>query len=278
MTHTLDLTSRQPMPLFPADCLAVAVLRQLQGVDDEVDALRVVQEIRDIAEGVCERLDPGAALGDILFALNDQLFNVLQFHCTADSTPTPHHTLLHRVLQQRVAEPLTLGILYICVGRWLGLALGGCDFPGRFLVRYHDDQGGVIIDPAAGGVQLQEGDLHALLRERFGEVGGEELTQGFVADVNDSHLVVRLLRRLKQAYLKHASPAQALQVQQRIMQLVPDLPSSFRERGRLYEMLDCPRAAAEDYSRYLDLAPDARDTGSLRQRLSQLLRQPRTLH
>ncbi len=266
------------MVFYPADYLAVEVLRQQQALDDSVNVDAAVQDIRDIAEGVCERLEEEAALGDILFALNDQLFNVLQFHCTTANIPAPRHTLLHRVLQQRAGEPLSLSILYICVGRWLGLPLAGCDFPGRFLVRYHDELGGVIIDPVAGGVQLQQGDLHALLRQRFGEMAGDEVTQGFVADVNDSHLVVRLLRRLKQAYMKHDKPAQALQVQQKIMQLVPDLPSSFRERGRLYELLDCPRAAAEDYSRYLDLAPDAQDAAPLRQRLAQLLRQPRVLH
>ncbi len=278
MAHTQDHLTLPAIPLYPADCLAVAVLRQLHGLDDKVDASRVVQDIRDIAEGVCDRLAPGAALGDILFALNDQLFNVLHFRCISAELSTPHHTLLHRLLEQRTGEPLSLGILYISVGRWLGLALGGCDFPGRFLVRYHDDQGGVIIDPAAGGVQLQQGDLHALLRARFGEVALDEVTQGFVADVDDSHLVVRLLRQLKRAYMKHDKPAQALQVQQKIMQLVPDLPSSFRERGRLYELLDCPRSAAEDYSRYLDLAPDAQDADPLRQRLTQLLRLPRVLH
>jgi regulator of sirC expression with transglutaminase-like and TPR domain len=266
------------MVLYPADCLAVAVLQPLHELDRGLDVERIVQNIRDIAEGVCERLDSAAAPGDVLFALNDQLFNVLNFHSVPVAGAKPSHSLLHSVLQQRFGEPLSLGIIYICVGRWLGLPLGACDFPGRFLVRYHDDQGGVIIDPAEGGIQLQEADLLSLLMQRFGATAGDMITRGFLSNVDDQHLVVRLLRRLKRAYLNHGEAPQALRVQDKIMQLVPDMPGGFLERGQLYELLGCPRAAAEDYSRYLDLTPDAGDADSLRHRLLELLCQTQVLH
>jgi regulator of sirC expression with transglutaminase-like and TPR domain len=278
MTHTSYSAIPEYMAIYPADHLAVEVLLQQHALVEGVDVVTVLQQIRNIAESVCERLDDGAALGDVVFTLNDQLFNVLNFLSVPAADADPAHTMLHRVLERRSGDPLALGILYICVGRWLGLPFGGCDFPGRFLVRYHDELGGVLLDPACGGIQLQEGDLHSLLQQRFGGIVVAGGTQGFTADVNDHHLVVRLLRRLKQAYLRQGQPAQALGVQERLMQLLPDLPGGFRERGRLYEMLECPRAAAEDYSRYLDLAPDACDAAPLQQHLSQLLRQLQTLH
>lgn len=263
---------------YPADGLAVGMLRQLQQLDSTVDVADVLQGIRDIAEGVSERLDAHAALGDILFTLNDQFFNVLNFHCAMIEHAEPCHSQLHQVLSQRYGEPLSLGILYICVGRWLGLSLGGCDFPGRFLVRYHDDQGGVVIDPAAGGIQLQEEDLLTQLARHFGSAAGDLLSHRFLNNLDDQQLVVQQLRRLKQAYLRHQQPLKALQVQERVMQLVPDLPDDFRERGQLYELLDCPRAAAEDYHHYLAKMPDAGDASRLQQRLSQLLRQSQVVH
>jgi regulator of sirC expression with transglutaminase-like and TPR domain len=264
--------------VYPPDGLAVELLRQLQPFDDSVDVSQVLQGIRDIAEGVCERLDRAAALGDTLFALNDHLFNVLNFHCATAAHAEPCHILLHRVLSQRYGEPMSLGILYICVGRWLGLPLGGCDFPGRFLVRYHDELGEVIIDPAAGGIQLQEADLLSLLGQRFGVTAGDVLSRGFLNEVDDQQLVLQQLRRLKQAYLRHQQPLKALQVQERLMQLAPEIPEDFRERGYLYELLDCPRAAAEDYNRYLARMSDAGDASRLQQHLSQLLCQSRVLH
>lgn len=278
MTDTTYTAIPRSMAIYPADGLAVEVLQHQQDLVEGMDVVTAVQQIRDIAEGVCERLESRAALGDVLFTLNDQLFNVLGFHCASATDSEPGHTLLHHVLINRSAEPITLGILYICVGRWLGLQLNGCEFPGRFLVRYQDELGEVLLDPSCGGIQLQEGDLYALLQERFGGVAIDGNTRGFASSVDDSHLVVRVLRRLKRAYVQQGQPAEALRVQEKIMQLAPDLPSGFRERGQLYEMLECPRAAAEDYSRYLDLAPDAGDASPLSQRLSLLLSQPCTLH
>ncbi len=278
MTHTIQTATAQAMVIYPADYLAVEVLQQQGDILEGVDVASAVQQIRDIAESVCERLEVGAALGDVVFTLNDQLFNVLDFHTAPDGLVKPVHCQLHRVLEQRAGDTLTLGILYTCIGRWLGLPLAGCDFPGRFLVHYHDDQGEVIIDPAAGGIQLQQADLQTLLRRRFGEFGPDDTSYELISELADHSLVVRLLRRLKQAYLGYGEATQALRVQEKIMQLLPDMPGDFRERGRLYELLDCPRAAAKDYSRYIDLAPDAHDVIPLRQRLPQLISRPQVLH
>ncbi len=278
MTLTTEHAPTQRLAIYQADCLAVEVMQQQQEFAAAGNMARAVQAIRDIAAGVCERLDVGATLGDTLFTLNDHLFNVLGFECTPASRTAPPQTILHNVLQQRCGEAISLGILYISIGRWLGLPLKGCEFPGRFLVHYHDDLGEVIIDPAAGGIQLQQADLHTLLRRRFGMVELDDAAHGFITELSDYSMVVRLLRRLKQAYLGYGEAAQALRVQEKIMQLLPEMPGDFRERGRLYELLGCPRAAAKDYSRYIDLAPDAHDVLPLRQRLPQLLSRPQVLH
>lgn len=278
MIHLQQAKASQTMAVYRAEGLARETLQQLQGLDDTLDVGDVLQAIRDIAEEVSQRLDDSAALGDILFTLNDYFYNVLDFHCSTTDQAMPQHSMLNRVLEQRVGEPLSLGILYICVGRWLGLPFSGCGFPGRFLVRYQDEQVGALIDPAAGGIQLQESDLKVLLKQHYGEIVVGDIAEGFLADVDDTHLVVRLLRRLKHSYLKCKEAAQALNVQERIMQLAPDMPSNYLERGRLYELLECPRAAAEDYSRYLDLLPDTDDVEPLQRHLSQLLRQPMVLH
>ena len=49
-------------------------------------------------------------------------------------------------------------------------------------------------------------------------------------------------------------------------------------RGFLYERLGCPAAAAIDFRRYLELAPDAEDLEQVRTRLSRLLDDTPTLH
>ncbi len=277
MSRRAEVASVQQITRFPPESLAHAVLQQQHELDPTLDITSTLQQIRNIAESVSESLPSIAALGDVLFALNDHLFNVMHFHCSPLTRARPQHSLLHQVLAERSAEPVSLAILYISVGRWLGLPLVGCDFPDHFLVHYDDELGGVIIDPAAGGVQLQRADLAGQMH-RLGVAENGVGAGAFLCDIDDQRLVLRSLSRLKLAYLREGEVLLALGVQQRIMALRPDTASGFRERGWLYEMLECPRAAAQDYSRYLRLRPYGEDAAQLFQRLTRLLRTPQVLH
>ena len=95
---------------------------------------------------------------------------------------------------------------------------------------------------------------------------------------DDKTLLMRLLRQLKQAYLAQGNVQNALWALEQSLLLAPELASGFRERGHLYELLDCRYAAAMDYTHYLKLLPDASDAANLRQRLPELLRTQVTLH
>lgn len=277
MSLRTDASSMECMADFPPEALARAVLQQQQKFEPLLDMAEALQQLRDIAESVSERLDDGAPLGDVLFALNDQLFNVLDFHCQPLSRARPHHSLLHQALRWRLAEPAALAIIYISVGRWLGLPLVGCQFPGHFLVRYRDEQGGVFIDPAAGGVQLQWKDLADDLM-RNGAVVEDEAVAELLQEVDDQQMVALTLRELKQGYLREGNLLRALAIQQQLMAMRPDRARCFRERGWLYELLGCPHAAAYDYSCYLQLAPQGDYAPLISQRLDRLLQLPQVLH
>ncbi|MGI0026028.1 MAG: tetratricopeptide repeat protein [Nitrososphaera sp.] len=51
-----------------------------------------------------------------------------------------------------------------------------------------------------------------------------------------------------------------------------------RDRGYIYDKLECYRAASEDYKRYLSLAPDGPDLQYLRERLLEVEKAKRRLH
>jgi regulator of sirC expression with transglutaminase-like and TPR domain len=63
-----------------------------------------------------------------------------------------------------------------------------------------------------------------------------------------------------------------------LLVLTPRGAEEIRTRGFLYERLDCPAAAANDFRRYLELAPEASDADLVRTRLSRLLDDTPTLH
>ncbi len=259
--------------------LAKAALLLTREVQPSLDIHAYLQRLRRYAEAISERLSPSAGLGDVLFHLNDYLFNDCGFSSDSSHPRSAELNYLHRVIDKHCGTPLCMAIIYLTVGRWLGLPLQGMFFPGRILVAYQDAQGEVVMDPSYGGLSLQEEDLVALLSRTYAldRVPSYQLKRFFAAS-DDKSLLVRMLRQLKQAYLSQGKLENALWALQKLLELVPEQASGFRERGYLYELLDCSYAAAMDYTHYLELLPDASDAAFLRKRLPTLLRTPVTLH
>jgi regulator of sirC expression with transglutaminase-like and TPR domain len=262
-----------------ADSLAEAALVLSGDVNPALDTQHYLQRLQFYAEAISERLAPRVPLGEVLFQLNDYLFNDRGFHADCSGRCSPESIFLDRVIDNRSGSPLSITLIYLTVGRWLGLPLVAMSFPGRILVRYTDADGDVVIDPGDGGMPLQETDLAMLFSSTYSLHRRPHYRLGrFLSTTDDKSLLVRMLRQLKQGYLQRGDAQSALWALEKILLLVPGMASSFRERGYLYELLDCSMAAAEDYSRYLELMPDANDADLLRKRLPQLLQHNITFH
>lgn len=261
------------------DAVAEAALWLALEFEPGLDVAHYLQRLQFYAEAVSERMAPRVPLGEALFQLSDYLFNDRGFSADGDLRSTPERTFLHSVIDHRHGSALSITLIYLTVGRWLGLPLEAVSFPGRMLLRYTDAEGPVIFDPGQGGIPLQEQDLASLFHRTF-SLAGQTLFRPwrFLSTTGDKMLLVCVLRQLKQGYLQRGDARRALWAQEQILQLTPDAPSGFRERGQLYELLDCRIAAAEDYCRYLELSPDASDAEPLRKRLPQLLQHPVTFH
>jgi len=87
-----------------------------------------------------------------------------------------------------------------------------------------------------------------------------------------------MLRNLLQVYLDRDDPPHALATVDLLLVLVPDSPDDLRTRGSLYERLGCVPAAAADFRRYLDLAPDTPTADDIRERLVRLAKASVTIH
>ena len=87
-----------------------------------------------------------------------------------------------------------------------------------------------------------------------------------------------MLRNLKQIYLRARELEAALGCSERILLVEPELVSELRDRGLLYEQLECFAAARADLERFLAMAPDDPTAAVIRQRLIDLGRSGATLH
>lgn len=263
-----ELLDASPEAVRLAEVALLVAEAQRPGVDVEDQLGR----LDDIARGVSERLPPDADAVQTVLAINQHLFHELGFSGAGAEYYDPRNSFLDEVLTSKRGIPITLAILYIDVGRQLGLDLHGVAFPGHFLVRCEMDDGVVIIDPYGGGATLDRDDLQSRLREtRNGEVADETLDDMLVP-ASPRDVAARMLRNLKAIHLRAKHYDLALPILDWLVEVVPDDAVEWRDRGRVFEHLECFRAAVGDYARYLEQLPDADDNDAIRSRVVDLQR------
>lgn len=228
-----------------------------------------------MAQSVSE-LAAGTAPAQRLEALNLYLFKRERFAGNIDDYYDPRNSFLNEVLDRRLGIPITLSILYIAVGRRLGLDLHGISFPGHFLVKWIGDSGETIVDPFSGGGVLSQEDL----RERLRAFRGSEAhpLASLLVPASEAEILVRMLRNLKNVYLQRKELENALAMLDLILFIMPGLHDEQRDRGLIYLRLDCYRAALTDLEAYLAAASNPRDAESVRGHVLRALQALRSLH
>jgi regulator of sirC expression with transglutaminase-like and TPR domain len=79
-----------------------------------------------------------------------------------------------------------------------------------------------------------------------------------------------VLRNLKAIYQQTDKPGRLLEVLNRMLLVSPDASAERRDRGYVYQRLECWRPALEDLTAYVELEPDAPDLDEVRVRLMEL--------
>ncbi len=275
--------------MAPADPFAELMARDEAEIDlgraclliarDAYPALDVegyLGEIERLAARLKGRLPQGGGAEERVIALNQFLFDDLGFSGNADAYYDPRNSYLNEVLDRRTGIPITLSVLYLEIGRRVGLALHGVSFPGHFLVRLRLRGAMLVLDPFAGGVPQSEADLRERLRrvippEATGRVPVKDLPlDQFLEPAGKRQILARLLRNLKGIYRDTDQPQRLLEVLNRMLVVAPDAHGELRERGLLYQRLECYRAALKDLRDYSTLEPDAPDLEDVRVKLVEL--------
>lgn len=258
--------------------LAEAALLVASHEYPDLDVARYLALIEEFAAALRSRVEPDASTQQRITALNQYLFGDLSFAPNAEDYYDPRNNFLNDVLERRIGIPITLSVLYMEVGRRIGLHLQGVSFPGHFLVKCAVSDGTVVLDPYSGGVSLGLADLQKRLRQ----VRGGEVSRAIVAELlvaaDKKEIILRLLRNLKAIYLRSRQLNHALPIMDWIIVASPDQAPELRDRGMVYQELDCFRAALSDFERYLEFSPDCDDAEDIRRRIIELRRQAARLN
>src|SRR5215469_13291840 len=181
--------------------------------------------------------------------LSHFLFELKGFEGNAENYNDPRNSFLNDVINRRLGIPITLSVVYLEVGRRLGINLYGVSFPTHFLVKAVDERGELIIDPFVGGKILALDEIRA------------------------RHILARILRNLKIIYMGASDWTRALSALDRIIMLEPRALDELVERGGLYEKLECFKSALDDYQSFLSMAPEHPSAEAAREAVLRLIRQ-----
>jgi regulator of sirC expression with transglutaminase-like and TPR domain len=244
--------------------LAEASLLVAQDVYPSLDVHAYLVQLDEIAAAIRKRVASDAFAEQKLMALNYYLFNEMRFVGNVDNYYDPRNSYLNEVLERRTGIPLTLSIVYLEVGRRLGLNLKGVSFPGHFLVKLTVKRGQLVLDPFLGGEAQSEKDLRERLAQVLppGDAGKADIDR-YLEPATSRQVIARMLRNLKNIYTRGQQHQQALDVMQRMLLVVPEAAEELRDRGLLYEKLECFRPALSDLQNYLRRRPDAADAGDM---------------
>ncbi len=251
--------------------LAEAALVIAREAYPQLDIAVQLARIDALAATLKQRLRPDITPTEKLAQFNHYLFNELGYAGNSDDYYDPRNSYLNDVIERKLGIPITLSVLYIEVGRRLGLPLSGVSFPGHFLVKCALRDGAVIIDPYAKGASLGIKDLQKRLRVLVGSTDvAPEAVMRLLAVAQPADIIARMLRNLKAIHNERGDKSRALTAVSQVIDLCPDAAGDYRDRARLLEELECFRASLADFETYLRLDPQASDAQIVRAKIAVL--------
>ena len=227
---------------------------------------RELFRIDEIAEGIAARMDDDTPLYQ-LNTLSEYLFDELKFAGNHTNYHDPRNSFLNDVIERRVGIPITLSLLYIEVGRRLGVPLLGIGMPGHFIVR-HRDEFDVFVDPFHGGILLSEDEC----AERVKQVTQGTLTwnRSYLEPVRSREFIARMLRNLKVVYLQRRNYERVLATIDRVIALLPQDAVEFRDRGVVNYRLGNYADALEDLHVYVTSGEAVSDEVTVQRLMDQI--------
>ena len=280
MSYPYDIPEASPLGYFAA----------LVGDDD---ALPLFEAATSIAQDEYPDLDVQQVLGDV-----DQMLARIRRRCAADAGPLqrlrslnqfffrdmgfggnvnnyydPDNSYLNAVLRTRRGIPISLAVLWLELAHGLGLKARGVNFPGHFMVKVNLPNGQVVIDPFTGQ-SLSREDLSERLepyKRRNGLVDDFDVPVGlYLQAATPREILARLLRNLKEIHRTQEDWLRLIAVLDRLIILLPEAWSEYRDRGLAWAEMGELRLAVTDLETYVAHADDTLDREATVQRLQAL--------
>jgi regulator of sirC expression with transglutaminase-like and TPR domain len=233
----------------------------------ELDTSAYLAIVDSLSEQLRAKSDATTDL-EKLHALNTFMFEEQRFAGNFLEYYDSRNSYVSDVLERKLGIPISLAIIYMELGRALGLDLQGVSFPGHFLVRLPVEGGVIVLDAFNRGRSVSAEDLKFRMREsEHAEPASDADLHRLLAPCTKRSILMRMLHNLKALYTQQQDLERALRIANRLVQLSAAAPAELRDRGLLYLDIGAKHAARQDLNEYLKRDPEADDYLEIRQAL-----------
>ena len=216
--------------------------------EPELDVDSYVRRLDELADQVEQSMPVGALGRARAEALIAVLHGEFDFFGNVENYYDPSNSFLHRVLDTRLGLPITLSLLYMAVGRRLGMTLNGLGLPGHFMLEYSDINGVWILDPFHAKVVSSE-ELSYYLTQVFQQP--VRISVSLDQYRTDSRTwMLRILNNLRSVYISQHRLGDALSALNYMVIVDPEEAALWRDRGMLHFGLENMLSAESDLRRY----------------------------
>lgn len=174
----------------------------------------------------------------------------------------PDRYYVHRVLEKKIASPLTLTLLYSIMAEQVGLDYEILALPSYYLIRIKGIKEEFYIDPFDGGKFLGQEDFQKKFRLAMNR--NRILSTNIFERINGSQLIARLIQQLKHIYILKGNAIEALRAVELLTCIFPQSPELTRDRGILYCEMEYFSRAMIDLKDYLKSRPTADDVNEIK--------------
>jgi regulator of sirC expression with transglutaminase-like and TPR domain len=242
----------------------------------ELDVQQVLGDVDQLLARLKRRLPVDASPLQRLRMLNQFFFHDLNFGGNVNDYYDPDNSYLNAVLRTRRGIPVSLSVVWIELAQGLGLQARGVGFPGHFMLKVALPKGQVVIDPFTGK-SLSREELSERLepyKRSNGLVGDFDVPLGlYLQPASPREIIARMLRNLKEVHGTQEDWQRVIAVQDRLITLLPDAWSEYRDRGLAHAGQGNTTEAVRDLETYLRHADDALDIDAIAERIAALRRE-----
>ena len=107
--------------------------------------------ISEYSERVKQKVQSRFSIFESLYALNDLMFGELGFQGNAGNYYDVRNSLLNEVIDRKLGIPISLSVIYMEIGKRIGLQLTGVNMSGHFLLSVGEGASLIFIDPFRQG-------------------------------------------------------------------------------------------------------------------------------